>query len=277
MEDKKVIHLGVTGVLLIIAIIAMALEGMVIWKVNKEKEDKVQEATSLQQTINSLNSKVNDLQGKIDKISVIINSNEDSNNEITDNQNVPEIVSKGFNDKMNVMSYFDENTSLEINDSYDIDGDGSKEYIYITNYYGENNIHIFDSNGNYIDTGIADGGSIQTFEIREKDGEKIIYVVSFMADGLCYQAEYNYALELKNGVFEKKDLANFSCDQEEEMKIRSALEHKDGSSLTEDEEKQYYNAHTLMYESNGKRISKSEFENLINEFKDEYQLVKKIK
>ena len=94
MEEKKVVHAGITGCLLVIAIIAVALEGVFIWKLNSEKKDDVKKFESYQQEINNLSKKNSELQNQIaelqntlNKISGIVNNNENSeNNSNNDNE-----------------------------------------------------------------------------------------------------------------------------------------------------------------------------------------------
>ena len=68
MEEKKIVHLGVTGVLLIIAIIAMAIEGVIIWKMNVKHYDSNQEITNLKQRIDSLSVSNNELKETLNRI-----------------------------------------------------------------------------------------------------------------------------------------------------------------------------------------------------------------
>ena len=55
---------------LIIAIIAIIVMGIFIYKLNNERTMEIQKSTELQSQINSLNGTINDLQGKITTISV---------------------------------------------------------------------------------------------------------------------------------------------------------------------------------------------------------------
>lgn len=93
MEEKKVVKLGVTGVLLIIAIIVIAIMCIFICKLSKEKvaaEAKSLELqgqiTALNKTIDGLGGTVGELQGKLKTISDTINPpaiEESSNTENT--------------------------------------------------------------------------------------------------------------------------------------------------------------------------------------------------
>ncbi len=94
MEEKKVVHAGVTGFLLVIAIIAVAIEGMFIWKMNNEKKANVENTVSYQQELNKINKKNTELQDKLDKISEVVNSNNNSvKNTLSYDDMVNELIS----------------------------------------------------------------------------------------------------------------------------------------------------------------------------------------
>ena len=78
MEDKKGKKVSISTILLIVAIIVIAVMGVFMYRLNKEKTTEVQKSTELQAEVDSLNEVVSDLQGKIDSISKTI-GNEDDN------------------------------------------------------------------------------------------------------------------------------------------------------------------------------------------------------
>lgn len=89
MEEKKVLKLGVSGFLLIIAIIAIAIMTIFICKLSKEKAEAELRASELQSqvgllntTINRLNNDLNEQQRKLNTISETINSSPKSENSI---------------------------------------------------------------------------------------------------------------------------------------------------------------------------------------------------
>lgn len=84
MEEKK--KISVSTILLILAIIAMAVMGVFIYKLNKDKTTEIQKSTDLQAEVDSLNGTISDLQGKIDTISETIgNETNQGENTITSN------------------------------------------------------------------------------------------------------------------------------------------------------------------------------------------------
>lgn len=80
MEEKNVTKISLSTFLLIIAIIAIVIMGVFIYKLNNDKTIETKRATELQSQVNILNGTVNDLQGKINNISETINSSTSKNN-----------------------------------------------------------------------------------------------------------------------------------------------------------------------------------------------------
>ena len=74
MEEKNVTKISLSTFLLIITIIAIIVMGVLIYKLNNDKNTEIKKSTELQAQVNSLNGTVSDLQGKIDFISETINS-----------------------------------------------------------------------------------------------------------------------------------------------------------------------------------------------------------
>ena len=74
MEEKQATKISLSTFLLIIAIIAIIVMGVFIYKLNNEKTIETQKSAKLQSQVNSLNGIVSDLQGKIGTISETINS-----------------------------------------------------------------------------------------------------------------------------------------------------------------------------------------------------------
>lgn len=81
MEEKNVTKISLSTFFLILAIIAIIVMGVFIYKLNNDKTAEVQKSTELQAQVNSLNGTVSDLQGKINNISNIAQSNENTNNQ----------------------------------------------------------------------------------------------------------------------------------------------------------------------------------------------------
>ena len=87
MEEKNVTKISLSTFFLILAIIAIIVMGIFIYKLNNDKTAEIQKSTELQSQVNSLNGTVSDLQGKINNISETINSNNSSESSNTINNN----------------------------------------------------------------------------------------------------------------------------------------------------------------------------------------------
>lgn len=85
MEEKNVTKISLSTFFLILAIIAIIVMGIFIYKLNNDKTAEVQKSTELQAQVNSLNGTVSDLQNKIDKVSETVNSNTPVENSTTNN------------------------------------------------------------------------------------------------------------------------------------------------------------------------------------------------
>ncbi len=88
MKEKNVTKISLSTFFLILAIIAIIVMGIFIYKLNNDKTAEIQKSTELQSQVNNLNGTVSDLQGKINSISETINSNEINKNTVTDNTTI---------------------------------------------------------------------------------------------------------------------------------------------------------------------------------------------
>ena len=75
MEENNTTKISISTFLLIIAIIAIIVMGIFIYKLNNEKNIETQKSADLQAQVSSLNSTVNSLQSKINTISETVNDN----------------------------------------------------------------------------------------------------------------------------------------------------------------------------------------------------------
>ena len=80
MEEKNVTKISLSTFFLILAIIAIIVMGIFIYKLNNDKTAEIQKSTELQSQVNSLNGTVSDLQEKINKVSETINSSGNTTN-----------------------------------------------------------------------------------------------------------------------------------------------------------------------------------------------------
>lgn len=83
MEEKNATKISLSTFLLIIAIIAIIVMGIFIYKLNNEKTIETQKSADLQAQVSSLNSTVNSLQSKINTISETVNNDNNSTNTST--------------------------------------------------------------------------------------------------------------------------------------------------------------------------------------------------
>lgn len=105
MEEKNAAKISLSTFLLIIAIIAIVIMGVFIYKLNNEKNIETQKSANLQAQVNSLNGTVSDLNEKINSISNTLNTtNNDNNANAINEENETSIAGK----------YISENTSLEL-------------------------------------------------------------------------------------------------------------------------------------------------------------------
>ena len=85
MEEKKVTKISLSNFFLILAIIAIIVMGIYIYKLNNDKSAEIQKSTELQAQVNSLEGTVSDLQRKINTISNTINNSIKEDNSTTSN------------------------------------------------------------------------------------------------------------------------------------------------------------------------------------------------
>ena len=100
MEEKNVTRISLSTFFLILAIIAIIIMGIFIYKLNNDKTAEIQKSTELQSQVNSLNGTVSDLQGKIDNISNTINSNNSKQSETNNNTTNPQTSAQPVKEKV---------------------------------------------------------------------------------------------------------------------------------------------------------------------------------
>ena len=195
----------------------------------------------------------------------VIYSNEDILNQEKIRQNIANELEKANPNFYN-------NNYFELVAKIDINNDGKSEYIIIVEPNSESfNMRFFSHDGEEIKEGLEEMSQIvDCLEVR-KDGDKTkLFVETSFGDGLCYESDTIYEVKLVDNKFQVKTLGSYTCDEEEETRKRSALGN--GASI-EDEA----SAHTLKYIVDDKVVSKEEYDNVIKEYKDIHELVKKIK
>ena len=101
MEEKNVTKISLSTFFLILAIIAIIVMGIYIYKLNNDKLTDIQKSSELHAQADSLNGTVSNLQRKIDTISENINSNNSTDNEINTNTNNNNIITDNRNNLTN--------------------------------------------------------------------------------------------------------------------------------------------------------------------------------
>lgn len=102
MEEKKGKKISLSVILLILAIIALVVMGIFMYKLNNEKNIEIKKSTELQAKVDDLNNIVSDLQGKIDKVSETLSTNnsnsiqENTTNSAVKENNYDDIVLDGY-------------------------------------------------------------------------------------------------------------------------------------------------------------------------------------
>lgn len=158
MEEKNVTKISLSTFFLILAIIAIIVMGIFIYKLNNDKSVEIQKSTELQSQVNSLNGTINDLQGKITTISETINKN--SSNE--------KIIDKDTNITSNTSTQNKQNVNNE-----------KQQYVgTYKNSYGESSKITINENGELYLTRKYDGKDvIDIIDLNKKDknGSIIVY------------------------------------------------------------------------------------------------------
>ena len=103
MEEKNVTKISLSTFFLILAIIAIVIMGLFIYKLNNDKTAEIQKSTELQAQVNSLNETVSDLQGKLGNIANTISSSKITDE--TDNLQNVNVANNTSNNKNNSLPF----------------------------------------------------------------------------------------------------------------------------------------------------------------------------
>lgn len=106
MEEKNVTKISLSTFLLVLAIIAIIVMGIFIYKLNNDKNTEIQKSTELQAQVNTLKTQNNNLSGTINTLQ------ENRSNEIT-NTTISE-----KNEENNLNNTIEERISLEYNKNF---------------------------------------------------------------------------------------------------------------------------------------------------------------
>ena len=125
--EKNAGKISISTVLLVFAVIIIIIMGLVIFKLNNQKNIEIQKSIELQAQVDSLNGTVSNLEGKMDIISDTINSN----------QNVTSNNTKDFNDIILDGQYSYTGDATDIIWNFSKDGKaalGASMYVYQGTY-----------------------------------------------------------------------------------------------------------------------------------------------
>ena len=189
MEEKNATKISLSTFFLLLAIIAIIVMGLFIYKLNIDKNIEIQKSNELQSQISSLNETVNDLQGKINNISennVAENTSKTDNskdsNETNQNTNNDKIlysneqVKKALSDYLELRSYANVSAILErLTEKGELNYNHSKDKL-INNTNTNPNIYLTKPEG---------GGGLRTYTIKS---------INQKSD-LTYEAKTNYIID----------------------------------------------------------------------------------
>ena len=220
MEEKNVTKISLTTFLLILAVIAIVIMGVFIFKLNNDKNAEIQKSAELQNQVNSLNGTVSDLQGKMNTISETINSsnttenttNSESSenidktnetNQILEEANVTEYVNKtGLVGKT---TYEIENAATNHIDGFDVILENSRVYFQLKDKEQIKNYSFKDYTINRVEnkkeeiTGF--NGKVKKvyfYEVGQDVMPDSVAILFLMEDGSIEYISYADALQTNN-------------------------------------------------------------------------------
>lgn len=132
MEEKNVTKISLSTFFLILAIIAIIVMGIFIYKLNNDKTAEIQKSTELQAQVDSLNRTVSDLNGKMNAISETINSNENiSTSNLKTNESSQNTISKDSSITVDEKKFTNMiSCVLDIKDFTNVDELKDEDYLY---------------------------------------------------------------------------------------------------------------------------------------------------
>ena len=214
MEEKKAGKISLSTIFLIIAIIAIIVMGLFLYKLNNDKASEIQKSAELQSQINSLNGTVSDLQGKLDIISETINSTENEKNtndtsetsskkQTLEEANVTNTVNK--TSLIGDTTYEIENSAINHIDGFDVILEDSKVYFKLTDKEKIKSYSITNSTINRVEnkkeeiTGF--NGKVKKvyfYQVGQDIMPNSLAILFLMEDGKIEYISYVDALQTKN-------------------------------------------------------------------------------
>jgi len=214
MEEKKAGKISLSMIFLIIAIIAIIVMGLFLYKLNNDKASEIQKSAELQSQINSLNGTVSDLQGKLDIISETINSteNEKNTNDTSETSSKKQTLEEAnVTNKVNKtgligdITYEIENSAINHIDGFDVILEDSKVYFKLTDKEKIKSYSITNSTINRVEnkreeiTGF--NGKVKKvyfYQVGQDIMPNSLAILFLMEDGKIEYISYVDALQTKN-------------------------------------------------------------------------------
>ena len=235
MKEKNDTKISLSTFLLIIAIIAIIVMGVFIYKLNNEKNIEIQKSTDLQTQVNSLNNTVNSLQSKINTISETVNDNSltqnintANNGEITFTDEQVKVTLSNYlelmaiQDGQSILQLLAENGKLKYNSSNDKIADNGivstnvkfsdyknamLNYVSETEFEKNWNSKWFKENTEGYITTVQGGGAVPVYTIKKIHKiDKLNYTAqtSYITDESeptpSYDKNFSFIIASYNGI-----------------------------------------------------------------------------
>ena len=240
MEEKNATKISLSTFFLILAIIAIIVMGIFIYKLNNDKVAEVKKSTELQAQVNNLNGTVSDLQGKMNSISATINSTENAT-KFKNSKNTNETSSKNKTlEEANVTNNVNKTgligeTTYEIGksainhlDGFDVILEDSKVYFKLTDKEKIKSYSIIDSTINRVEnkkeeiTGFT--GKVKKvyfYQVGQDLMPDSLAILFLMEDGRIEYISYVDALQTNNlssrgeiaGIYNISDIYSASASK----------------------------------------------------------------
>lgn len=264
MEEKKVTKISLSTFFLILAIIAIVVMGIFIYKLNNDKTAEIQKSTELQAQVNSLNGTVSDLQGKINSISETINSNNSTQNKTLEEANVTNSVNQA--DSIGKTTYEIENSAINHLDGFDVILEDSKVYFKLTDKEKVKSYSITNSTINRIEnkkeeiTGF--NGKVKKvyfYQVGQAAMPDSLAILFLMEDGKIEYISYVDALQTTNLSSRGEIVGLYNITEIYSASARELVDETGGpgweSCLAKDSNNNYYSLE-IAFEKNNIDLSK---------------------
>ena len=275
MEEKKAGKISLSMIFLIIAIIAIIVMGLFLYKLNNDKASEIQKSAELQSQINSLNGTVSDLQGKLDIISETINSteNEKNTNDTSETSSKKQTLEEAnVTNKVNKtgligdITYEIENSAINHIDGFDVILEDSKVYFKLTDKEKIKSYSITNSTINRVEnkreeiTGF--NGKVKKvyfYQVGQDIMPNSLAILFLMEDGKIEYISYVDALQTKNLKSRGKISGLYNISDIYSASAREWVDKTGGpgweSCLAKDSDNNYYSLE-IAFDKNNIDLSK---------------------